>query len=187
MIVLLYFRLSSNSRTEPSYLENNENNTSTKDSSRVNTPANTTCGKPAFSPTNTENHTTNDRMVSPKRKVEHFQHLYVANNVKTSTFNEQIEKSNLSTTKNNLNNSHEYSKYNCSHSSVNMVPERDTGPNKVNSGSVNAVGNLRIPQNQSGSKYSGEYASNDDHKMVSSRQHHHVSVQELRMQVKNLE
>lgn len=67
-----------------------------------------------------------------------------------------------------------------------MVPERDTGPNKVNSGSVNAVGNLRIPQNQSGSKYSGEYAGNDDHRMVSSRQHHHVSVQELRMQVESL-
>lgn len=55
--------------------------------------------------------------VSPKRKVEPLQHLYVANNVKTSTFSEQIEKSNLSNTK-NLNNNTDYAG---SHSSINMV------------------------------------------------------------------
>ncbi|KAJ8984959.1 hypothetical protein NQ317_007829 [Molorchus minor] len=43
-------------------------------------------------PSNPESSSNADRMVSPKRKVEHFQHLYVANNVKTSTFNEQLEK-----------------------------------------------------------------------------------------------
>ncbi|KAJ8984965.1 hypothetical protein NQ317_007835 [Molorchus minor] len=63
-----------------------------------------------------------------------------------------------------------------------MVPERDTGPNKITPGSVNAVGNLRIPQNQSSVRYHGEYTNNDEHRLVASRQHHHVSVQELRMQ-----
>lgn len=176
-----------NSRNEHNYqhLESNETNVSSnKETSRVNTPANATntC-KPAFSPTNSDNqNSNNDRMVSPKRKVEHFQHLYVANNVKTSSFNEQSEKNNLTSTKNNLNSSHDYtsSKYNCSHSSINMVPERDTGPNKISS--VNAVGNLKISTNQNGSKFNGDLNGNDDHRMVTSRAHHHVSVQELRMQ-----
>ncbi|XP_076274350.1 ankyrin repeat and BTB/POZ domain-containing protein 2 isoform X2 [Rhynchophorus ferrugineus] len=175
-------RLSSNSRTDHSTFQHgNENdielnkNSLKKDTSRVHTPANV-ISKPAFSPTTTEQASSNERMVSPKRKVEHFQHLYVANNVKTSTFSEQIEKNNISSNKSNLNNSAEY---NCSHSSINMVPERDTGPNK---GPANAFGNLRIAQNQLVSKFGGDFNSSDDHRMVSSRKHYHVSVQELRMQ-----
>lgn len=49
--------------------------------------------------------------------MEPLQHLYVANNVKTSTFSEQIEKSNLSNTK-NLNNNTDYGG---SHPSISMV------------------------------------------------------------------
>ncbi|XP_048520074.1 ankyrin repeat and BTB/POZ domain-containing protein 2 isoform X1 [Dendroctonus ponderosae] len=182
---LSYKRLSSNSRTEHANFQtnvenNNEINRNTlkKDSSRVHTPANISNAaiKPAFTPTATEQQTTSERMVSPKRKVEPFQHLFVANNVKTSTFSEQIDKSNLSTTKNNLNNNAEY---NCSHASISMVPERDTGPNK---GPGHAFGNLRIAQNQLASKFGGDFNSGDEHRMVSGRKHYHVSVQELRLQ-----
>ncbi|ENN80668.1 hypothetical protein YQE_02912, partial [Dendroctonus ponderosae] len=130
---LSYKRLSSNSRTEHANFQtnvenNNEINRNTlkKDSSRVHTPANISNAaiKPAFTPTATEQQTTSERMVSPKRKVEPFQHLFVANNVKTSTFSEQIEKSNLSTTKNNLNNNAEY---NCSHASISMLATKFGG------------------------------------------------------------
>lgn len=176
-------RLSNNSRAEPSFLETNDSPTN-KDSSRVNTPANFSSPKPSFAPSTSDIPNQNDRMVSPKRKVEHFPHLYVANNVKTSTFNEQIEKSNLST-KNNFNNSNDF-KYNCSHSSINMVPERDTGPNKISARNVNAVSNLRLLQSQGSSGYGGEFRSGEEQRMVSSRQHHHVSIQELRQQVRLL-
>ena len=109
----------------------------------------------------------NEGMVSPKRKVEHFQHLYIANNVKTSTFSEQTEKTNIISNKNNLNNCQEYNKNNCSHTSsaVNMVPERDTEPNKTPPG--NTVGSLKLSPPGSSA----------------SRQHHHVTIQELRLQV----
>nr|XP_015834554.1 PREDICTED: ankyrin repeat and BTB/POZ domain-containing protein 2 [Tribolium castaneum] len=100
---------------------------------RVNTPANIDEG-----------------MVSPKRKVEHFQHLYIANNVKTATFNEQTDKNNIISNKNNLNN--EYKN--------NMVPERDT-----DSKTTPEVGLNLSPQGTS-----------------NSRQHHHVTIQELRLQ-----
>lgn len=121
-------------------------------------------------------------MVSPKRKGEHFPHLYnVTNTTKTSSFNDQNEKNNKS-----LMNNHEYSsKYSCGHSSVNMVPERDTGPNK-SAPPVNAVGSLRLPSchgSQSGSKISGNVEGGDEHRLIAGRPHHHVSVQELRMQV----
>lgn len=111
--------------------------------------------------------------------MDHIQHLYVANNVKTSSFSiDQSEKSNLSNTKSNLNSSHDLnSKYNCSHSSINMVPERDTGP-KMTAGQVNAVGSSRL-QN----KCNGEANGGEDTRLMKSRPHHHVSVQELRMQV----
>jgi hypothetical protein len=127
----------------------------------VNTPAKLT----QQSQTNIDGQL-NEGMVSPKRKVEHFQHLYIANNVKTSTFSEQTDKNNIISNKNNLNNCHEYSKNNCSHpSTINMVPERDTDPNKTPPG--NTVGSLKLsPQGTS-----------------TSRQHHHVTIQELRLQV----
>lgn len=155
-------------------IEVNEGN---KESPRVNTPANISNTKPVYNP-NQESSNSNDRMVSPKRKVEHFPHLYVANNVKTSTFNEQTDKSN----KNILMNNHEYNKY-CPHTPINMVPERDTGP--LTSGTVSTVGSLRLPacQNLStSSKYNGDM-KNDEHRIISGRPHHHVSVQELRLQV----
>lgn len=165
-----------------------ENNATTKEnkSLRVNTPANLSQSKPVYSGTSQESPQNTDRMVSPKRKVEHFPHLYVANNVKTSTFSEQIDKNNLSSNKNNLINNHEYnSKYSCSHTPINMVPERDTGPNKVSPNSVSAVGSLKLPSSSQGvSKYNGEVSGTDEHRMVTSRPHHHVSVQELRLQVR---
>ncbi|XP_050300296.1 ankyrin repeat and BTB/POZ domain-containing protein 2 [Anthonomus grandis grandis] len=160
---------------------NNEINRNSlkKDTSRGITSTNVSnTDKPTFASQSSEGHeVASERMVSPKRKVEPFQHLYVANNVKTSTFSEQIEKNNISSTKNNLNNSADY---NCSHSSINMVPERDTGPNK---GPVNTFGNqLRMAQNQLVSKYGGDLTSGDEHRVVTNRKHYHVSVQELRMQ-----
>ncbi|XP_066146696.1 ankyrin repeat and BTB/POZ domain-containing protein 2 [Euwallacea fornicatus] len=176
---LYHSRLSSNSRAtdhagfQHHTMENETNKNSLKrGDKRVHTPANISNAviKPAaFAITNSEQ-THNERMVSPKRKVEPLQHLYVANNVKTSTFSEQIEKSNLSSAKNNLNNSAEY----CSQSSVNMVPERDTGPQKS---SPMGFGNLRIAQNQFRADF-----HRDDQRMVAGRKHHHISVQELRMQ-----
>lgn len=128
-------------------------------------------------------------MVSPKRKNEHFPHLYVANNVKTSTFNEQADKSNLSNSKNNLVNSEIMSKYTCNHASVTMVPERDTGPSsKGNTAHINTVGSLHLPacngSGQNPSKFKGEMNGNDENRMLSNRPHHHVSVQELRLQVR---
>ncbi|KAL1509279.1 hypothetical protein ABEB36_004041 [Hypothenemus hampei] len=183
-------RLSSNSRNDhSSFIQHNvENNNEInknslkRETSRVHTPANINNAviKPAFAiaSSHPDQSCTSERMVSPKRKIEPFPHLYVANNVKTSTFNEQIEKNNnnLTSTKNNLNNNPEYS---CSHSSLNMVPERDTEPHKV---PVNAFGNLRIAQNQLVSKFGTEFHSSDDHRTVSNRKHYHVSVHELRMQ-----
>ncbi|RZC39551.1 ankyrin repeat and BTB/POZ domain-containing protein 2, partial [Asbolus verrucosus] len=162
-------RLSNNSKSEHSYhhVEKAESsNAINKEFPRVNTPAKLTQQKQEFSSTNIEGQL-NEGMVSPKRKVEHFQHLYIANNVKTSTFSEQTDKSNLISNKNNLNNCHEYNKNNCSHTaSINMVPERDTDPNKTSQGSVNAMGSLKLsPQGTS-----------------TSRQHHHVTIQELRLQ-----
>ncbi|XP_068907517.1 ankyrin repeat and BTB/POZ domain-containing protein 2 isoform X3 [Tenebrio molitor] len=154
-------RLSNNSKSEHSYhhVEKVDTNSS-KEFPRVNTPAKLT----QQSQTNIDGQL-NEGMVSPKRKVEHFQHLYIANNVKTSTFSEQTDKNNIISNKNNLNNCHEYSKNNCSHpSTINMVPERDTDPNKTPPG--NTVGSLKLsPQGTS-----------------TSRQHHHVTIQELRLQ-----
>lgn len=121
-------------------------------------------------------------MVSPKRKVDHIPHLYVANNVKTSTFNGQVDKNNLANNKSNL--IHDFSgKFSCSHTPVSMVPERDTGPSKISSIPVNTVGSLRIPGCQGAGKFKGESGGVDEHRSASGRQHHHVSVQELRLQV----
>ncbi|CAH0561413.1 unnamed protein product [Brassicogethes aeneus] len=132
-------RLSSNSRNETTFTPEGKAN------KEAVTPAN---ARHSFTPSNDQ-----ERMVSPKRNI---QHLYVANNVKTSSFS--IEQSD----KNSKNNNHDInSKYNISQSSINMVPERDTGP-KINT--VNAVGNH----------------NNDDNRLI--KTHHHVSVQELRMQ-----
>ncbi|XP_063912415.1 ankyrin repeat and BTB/POZ domain-containing protein 2 isoform X1 [Zophobas morio] len=157
-------RLSNNSKSEHSYHhveKSDANGPLNKEYPRVNTPAKLT-----------QQHSSNidgqlnEGMVSPKRKVEHFQHLYIANNVKTSTFSEQTEKTNIISNKNNLNNCQEYNKNNCSHTSsaVNMVPERDTEPNKTPPG--NTVGSLKLSPPGSSA----------------SRQHHHVTIQELRLQ-----
>lgn len=82
------------------------------------------------------------------------------------------------------------SKYGCCHTPINMVPERDTGPSKMNTGQVNTVGSLRLPacrsSGQSNSKFKSEINSNDEHRMLANRPHHHVSVQELRLQVSNI-
>lgn len=177
MLFYLFCRLSNNSRIDHSY-QAVEVNEGSKESPRVNTPANVSNTKPSYNNPNQETLNTNDRMVSPKRKVEHFPHLYVANNVKTSTFNEQTDKSN----KNNLMNNHDYNKY-CPHTPINMVPERDTGP--LNSNNVSTVGSLRLPacpNLSSSSKYNGDI-KNEEHRIISGRPHHHVSVQELRLQV----
>lgn len=171
------FRISNNSRVDHSYQSIEVNDGNKESSSHVTTPVNVSSGKPLHN-SSQESPTSNDRMVSPKRKVEHFPHLYAANNVKTSTFNEQTDnKSN----KNNLMNNHDYNKY-CPHTAINMVPERDTGP--LTSGAVSTVGSLRLPacQNLSTSKYNGDIKS-DEHRKISNRPHHHVSVQELRLQV----
>lgn len=125
-------------------------------------------------------------MVSPKRKIEHFPQLYVANNVKTATFNEQSDKNNLSNNKSNLVNNEFVSKYTCNHGSVNMVPERDTGPGKVNGGQVNTVGSLHLPACQNNSRFKGEVSGGEETRMLSNRPHHHVSVQELRLQVRKM-
>lgn len=123
-------------------------------------------------------------MVSPKKKVEQFRHLYIANNVKTSTFNEQTEKSTLDTTKNNLNGNQDCHKYNCSYSSMNMVPRKETTAKKSNLPVIGAVGNMKITDTPNGLKSDMEYKNNDDSRILNSRQHHHVSVQELKLQVK---
>lgn len=47
---------------------------------------------------------------------------------------------------------------------------------------MNGFSNLRISQNQLASKFGAERHSTDDHRMVTGRRHHHVSVQELRIQ-----
>lgn len=123
-------------------------------------------------------------MVSPKKKVEQFRHLYIANNVKTSTFNEQTEKSTLDTTKNNLNGNQDCNKYNCSYSSsLNMVPRKETSTKKTNLPVIGAVGNMKISENPNGLKSDMEYKNNDESRILNSRQHHHVSVQELKLQV----
>lgn len=116
-------------------------------------------------------------MVSPKRRVEQFQKLFVANNVKTSTFSEQFEKNNLSSTKNIILNSHEF-KHICSHNSI-MVPEKDTGPKPADCG-VNSL-NLKLP-GQFNARLSG--SGTEEHRILTPRQHHHVNVQELKIQVK---
>lgn len=168
----IFYRLSNNSRVDhSSSYQAIEVNETTKESQRVNTPANVSNAKPVYNTSSQEAANCNDRMVSPKRKVEHFPQLYVANNVKTATFNEQTDKSN----KNNLMNN-EYNKY-CPHTLISMVPERDTGP-------LTSVGSLRLPacQNLSNSsKYNGD-VKNEEHRVISGRPHHHVSVQELRLQ-----
>lgn len=177
MMWVSIFRLSGNSRTDHSYQEISaiENGTS-KDTPRANTPTNASNTKYSQSQ---DNQIPNDRMVSPKRKVEHFPHLYVANNVKTASFNEQNEKNNL--VNRTLMNNHEYNKLSCSHPPINMVPERDTGPNNV-SCSVSTVSSLRLPSNRN-SQGSSKLNTGEEHRLVTNRPHHHVSVQELRIQV----
>lgn len=114
-------------------------------------------------------------MVSPKRKLERIPNLYIANNVKTSTLSDQNDTTNLPSNKNNLLNSRNYN--NCIHTSTSMVPEKDTSPSKVSSGS--SVDSLKFPVT------SGDANNMNDHKMISSRPHHHASVQELRLQVRS--
>lgn len=164
-------------------METNDKNFCTKEISSVSPKV--PPPKPAFS-TN-EVYTVNDRMVSPKKKVEQFRHLYIANNVKTSTFNEQTEKASLDTTKNNLNGSQDCHKFNCSYtSSLNMVPRKESSAKKSNLPVIGAVGNMKIVENSNGLKSDLEYKNNDDNRILNSRQHHHVSVQELKLQVKML-
>ncbi|KAF5308313.1 hypothetical protein FQR65_LT06307 [Abscondita terminalis] len=177
-------RLSSNSRSDQAYppLEVSSDNNKENKSLRVNTPANVSQSKLVYAGASQESTQFTDRMVSPKSNVDHFPKLYVANNVKTSTFNEQTDKNNLGAKSNLINNREYASKYNCNHTPMNMVPERDTGPNKV-SGSVNTIGSLKLPNSSQGvSKYNEVLNSDDQHRMVASRQHHHVSVEELRLQ-----
>lgn len=180
-IISFCCRLSSNSRNEHSYQPVETDTTPSKESARVNTPANLPQPKPAYPPNQEPHNNPNERMVSPKRKIEHFPHLYVANNVKTATFSEQADKSNLSNCKNNLVNNEFVSKYTCNHASVNMVPERDTGPGKVNT-----VGSLHLPACQNNSRFKGEVSGGEETRMLSNRPHHHVSVQELRLQVSEM-
>lgn len=148
----LISRLSNNSKSEHfnHHVDKVETNSQlNKEFPRVNTPAKLT------QPPCSIDGQLNEGMVSPKRKVEHFQHLYIANNVKTSTFNEQTDKNNIISNKNNLNNCHEYNKNN-------MVPERDTDSKTT---SENPMGTLNLsPQGTSNSR------------------HHHVTIQELRLQ-----
>lgn len=174
------FRLSNNSRSDHSYqpIDPDSINTPNKDLSSGPTPGPQV--KPLYTPSQ-DGHSaaSNDRMVSPKRKIDHIPHLYVANNVKTSTFNGQVDKNNLANSKSNL--IHEFSgKFGCSHTPISMVPERDTGPSKISSVPVNTVGSLRLP---SAGKFKAESGGIDEHRSASGRQHHHVSVQELRLQV----
>lgn len=162
-----------------------------KQTSRVNTPANLNQIKPSlYSQTVSDlNQNATDRMVPPKRKNEHYPHLYnVANNVKTSSYTEITDKNNHTNIKNvNQINNGEY-RYSCSSNQQNMVPERDTGPASISSAPINAVGCLRVPTNHSqisnlNTDQNLSLSSiKDDNKMTNSRPHHHISVQELRMQ-----
>lgn len=161
-------------------MENNDKGFSNKEISRASPKL--PQPKPNF--TTNESYTVNDKMVSPKKKVEQFRHLYIANNVKTSTFNEQAEKSTLDTTKNNLNGNQDCNKYNCSYSSsLNMVPRKESTSKKTNLPVIGAVGSMKISENSNGLKSDMEYKNNDDSRILNSRQHHHVSVQELKLQV----
>ncbi|XP_018326720.1 ankyrin repeat and BTB/POZ domain-containing protein 2 [Agrilus planipennis] len=185
-------RLSSNSRNDAAYppvdnlptdqtLNNNKEN---KFLLRVNTPANLPQSKQQFSTSSAQDQpqNSNERMVSPKGRIEHFPHMYVANNVKTSTFNEQTEKSNLSSAKNSsMNNTEFNNKYNCSHNAVNMVPERDTGPNKNCVSNFTTLGRLQIPDSGQ-NKLNDNGSGTDERRKLASRPHHHVSVHELRIQ-----
>lgn len=199
----MYFflcRLSNNSRpdhgyqsTESPHQESKDKETISKQSSpRVNTPANLIQNAKAvlYSPTVQEiqNANLNERMVSPKRKTDYFPHLYnVANNVKTSTFNENSNQSNKNTNNGSNNSNNDYTnRYSGNHS--NMVPERDT--NTTSSVSVNAVGSLRLPVCKTPGSKDEKNLNEDNAKMMNSsstststRPHHHVSVHELRMQV----
>lgn len=182
------YRLSSNSRNEHSYQSVESDTTPSKELPRVNTPANLSQSKPIYAQNQETHNNPNERMVSPKRKIEHFPHLYVANNVKTATFNEQADKNNLSNSKNNLVNNEFVSKYTCNHTSINMVPERDTGPSgKVSAGQVTTLGSLHLPAchgpTQNTMRFKGEVSGCEETRMVQNRPHHHVSVQELRLQV----
>ncbi|KAK9885615.1 hypothetical protein WA026_012379 [Henosepilachna vigintioctopunctata] len=175
-------RLSCNSKKDHSYqhLQSTDSSGSLNNELPSTTNSTNNCNKTnakPFASTNTLNQsTTTVRMVSPKRRVEQFQQLFVANNVKTSTFSEQFEKNNLSNAKHS-SNSHEF-KHICHHNSI-MVPEKDTGPKAIDCG-VNAVNSLHL-SSQNDVKMNGDL-NNDEHRIVTPRQHHHVSVQELRMQ-----
>lgn len=160
--------------------------------SRVNTPANLVQIKPLYSPAGGEtlSPTSSDRMVPPKRKNEHFPHLYnVANNVKTSTYNELSDKSNHVKNVNQITNG-EYRYGPNNNNQQNMVPERDTGPSTVASTPVSAIGNLRVPTSGQNSKINGDLNTTgpslkEESKVTNTgRPHHHVSVQELRIQVR---
>ncbi|XP_045480339.1 ankyrin repeat and BTB/POZ domain-containing protein 2 isoform X2 [Harmonia axyridis] len=172
-------RLSCNSRSDHNYqhLQTADSSGSLSNELQNNVNSTNNCTKTStksFSANGAQNQNTTVRMVSPKRRVEQFQQLFVANNVKTSTFSEQFEKNNLSSTK-NIPNSHEF-KHICSHNSI-MVPEKDTGPKPAECG-VNAL-NLKMPGQING-RLSG--SGNEEHRILTPRQHHHVSVQELRVQ-----
>ncbi|XP_017767922.1 PREDICTED: ankyrin repeat and BTB/POZ domain-containing protein 2 [Nicrophorus vespilloides] len=142
-----------NKTNRPSSNSRNEQTSYHEDMGKEATPTSTSLGhsKSTF-PVADGNQS--ERMVSPKRKTEQFPQLYIANNVKTSSFSEQTtEKSSKC----------EVSKH--------MIPERDT--NKSTSG-------LKIPTGQAVFKYSDiEDGGRPSH---SARLHHHVSVQELRIQ-----
>ncbi|XP_065158993.1 ankyrin repeat and BTB/POZ domain-containing protein 2 isoform X2 [Atheta coriaria] len=113
-----------------------------------------------------------ERMVSPKRKIDHFPQLYVANNVKTSTFSEHSDINNGTNLNPKLHHRNG-DKYPASTTPVSMVPERDT--NKTSNSCP-----LKLPSTQNAYRQL-QNAADDAHRMAS-RPHHHASVQELRIQ-----
>lgn len=66
---------------------------------------------------------------------------------------------------------------------MSMVPRKESTPKKSNIPVIGAVGNIKITENPNGLKSDMEYKGNDDSRILNSRQHHHVSVQELKLQV----
>ncbi|CAH1160285.1 unnamed protein product [Phaedon cochleariae] len=141
-------RISDNSRTDITYHEAPKNTNNSKETQSAE-PFKVNCS---------------ERMVSPKRKVEYFQHLYVANNVKTSTFSGHLDKKN-----------HTHHDYKCPYSSSSMIPERDVGPNKVAPGNVRGSRMLRGQRGCHSEQHVRE---------VSLNQHHHISADELKRDVR---
>lgn len=66
---------------------------------------------------------------------------------------------------------------------MNVAPRKEATPKKSNLPVIGAVGNMKITENPNGLKSDMEYKNNDDNRILNSRQHHHISVQELKLQV----